>query len=239
MDISVVILAYAEEDNLRILLPLIKHIMQTMGYKYEVIVIDGSEVMDGSDKICQLNQIRYVNQRYPGFGGAYRTAIEEADGKWLVTMDGDGSHNPNYIPAMLNMFREGNYDVVIGSRYVKGGSSDAGQMSVLMSRILNLVYRICLGIHAKDVSTNFRVYYTEQLKQIDLVAFHYDVLEEILVKLSILKGRRLVIGEIPIRLDKRISGQSKRRLLPFIVSYIKTLLWLMAVRIKSEEKRYE
>ena len=56
-------------------------------------------------------------------------------------------------------------DVVICSRYAKGGKNHDAFVSVLMSKTLNFVFRIALGLKAKDISTNYRLYRTAQLKK--------------------------------------------------------------------------
>lgn len=233
MDLSIVILAYGEEENLRQLLPKVRRYMSKIEIRYEMIVIDAAKPVDKSQNVCRINQAKYINQKYPGFGGALKTGVEEASGTYILTMDGDGSHDPINIEDMLTLFLNEDYDVVIGSRYVKGGRSKAGKVSILMSLILNTIYRIVLKIDARDLSTNYRIYYAEQLKRLRLDSVNYDVLEEILIKLEPKYGRKLKIGEVPITLKKRMNGQSKRKLIPFIISYIKTLFRL--IRIKREK----
>ena len=151
----------------------------------------------------------------------------------MLALDSDGSHNPEAIPAIYKKFVEG-YDVVIGSRYVKGGQTADAKSSQIMSWMLNTAYRVCLGISAKDISTNFRMYHTDQLKQINLTCVNYDVLEEILLKIKLLVGKKnFRIGETPISFNKRLYGESKRQLIPFIISYIKTLFRLLGMRIRG------
>ena len=150
----------------------------------------------------------------------------------LLALDSDGSHDPAHIPAIYEKFMEG-YDVVIGSRYVKGGHTSDAKSSQIMSWMLNTAYRICLGIKAKDMSTNYRMYHTDQLKQIELTCRNYDVLEEILLKLMVGK-KEFRIGESPISFNKRLYGESKRQLIPFIISYIKTLFRLFGMRRRGK-----
>ena len=101
-----------------------------------------------------------------------------------------------------------------------------------MSHILNGMFRFFLGIKAKDISTDYRMYYTEQLKNVSLSCHNYDVLQEVLLRLRLNKpDKKLKIGEVPIEFDKRIYGESKRRLIPFILSYMKTLCRLTISRI--------
>ena len=229
--ITVALLSCKEEKNLKILIP---QIIDTVSDQdYEILVVDTAVPMDNTADVCREYGARYVNQRYPGFGGAFRTAIRCARHATFLILDSDGSHSPKYIPDMLRMFHSGAYDVVIGSRYVRGGHTEDAASSVVMSRILNTVYRIALGLKAHDISTDFRVYHTEQLKTVKLRNQNYDVLQEVLLKLKLQNGGRLRIGEVPITFGKRIYGDSKRRLLPFIMSYIRTLFQLTLLRISS------
>lgn len=231
MSISMVLLAYKEEENLRVLLPKIIKALNKIGETYEIIVVDTATPLDNTPHLCEEFGIRYVNQRYPGFGGAFRTAIECAMYSKFFIMDSDGSHNPKYIPIMYNAMKPG-VDLVIGSRYTKGGKTNDSGISILMSRTLNFVYRIALGISANDLSTDFRIYRTKQLKEVDLVCRNYDVLEEVLLKLK-LRNKNFKIKEMPITFEKRINGKSKRQLIPFIISYIKTLVMLIGMRVSA------
>lgn len=101
-----------------------------------------------------------------------------------------------------------------------------------MSKILNHVFRFCLGIKAHDISTDFRMYKTAQLKDIVLENKNYDVLQEVLLKLK-LKKADLNIKEVPITFTKRMFGESKRRLIPFIISYIKSMFKLTCMRFPT------
>ncbi|MCM1495700.1 MAG: glycosyltransferase [Bacteroides sp.] len=233
MGISVMLLAYKEEENLKVLFPKLKQELEAIGEEYEFIVVDTREPLDHTKELCEEVGARYFNQEEPGFGGAYRKGIQVADMDKLLALDSDGSHDPAYIANIYRKFMEG-YDVVIGSRYVEGGTTSDAKSSQIMSWMLNTAYRLCLGIKAKDISTNFRIYHTEQLKQLTLSCTNYDILEEILLKLKFLVGKKeFRIAESPISFSKRLYGESKRQLLPFILSYIKTLFRLFAMRLQG------
>lgn len=229
MAISVILLAYQEEENLRVLLPKINGIVESLNEPYEVVVIDSARPLDKTEEVCIQNNSRYVNQRYPAFGGALRTGIEEAQYDKFLILDSDGSHNPEAIPAIYNAFCSG-ADMVIGSRYIKGGKTRDAFASICMSKLLNFCFRIVIGVKAKDISTNFRMYHTEQLKELSLDSRNYDILEEIILKLK-LRNPGFTIKEVPIDFQKRIYGETKRQLWPFIKSYIKTLFKLIHIRI--------
>ena len=235
MGISTILLAYKEEENLRVLIPKIKHELDKTGEEFEILVIDTKKPLDNTKDVCHELGARYINQEEPNFGGAFRTGIKYAEMDKFLILDSDGSHNPKYITSIYNKFIKG-YDVVIGSRYVKGGVTNDSKSSIIMSKLLNNTFRICLGIKAKDISTDYRMYKTRLLKQVVLSCNNYDVLQEVLLKLKINKPK-LTIGEVPITFDKRMFGESKRNLIPFIISYIKTLLKLTAIRFTADSPK--
>lgn len=238
MAISVCLLAYREADNLRVLLPKIKENVEKCGEEYEILIVDGAKSMDDTEEVCKEHGVRYINQKYPNFGGAYRTGIECAKYDKFLIMDADGSHPVTAIPAIYEMYRSGKYDVVIGSRYVKGGVTNDAVSSIILSRILNIVFRICLGLKGKDLSTDFRMYNTAQLKKIKLESQYFDIVEEILLKLELNRpDRKLRIGETPIYFDKRISGESKRDMGKFVIGYMKTIIRLTWMRFTYMFKR--
>jgi dolichol-phosphate mannosyltransferase len=119
-------------------------------------------------------------------------------------------------------------DVVIGSRYVKGGSSRNG-FNKVMSLALNWTYGVVLKLKVRDMSTSFRIYKAEQLKALTLSCDNFDILEEILV-LLIAKNPALKIAEIPVAFHERQHGDSKRSLARFIFSYIGTMLRLRKIK---------
>lgn len=232
MGISVVLLAYKEEENLRVLLPQIIDNVKKTGEEYEILVIDTAEPLDNTKGVCEEYGAKYINQEEPAFAGAFKTGIKYAAMDKFLILDSDGSHNPKYIPGIYDKFTKEKCDVVIGSRYVEGGKTNDAKSSIVMSHILNGMFRFFLGIKAKDISTDYRMYETEQLKKVKLTCHNYDVLQEVLLLLRLNKpDKKLKIGEVPIEFDKRIYGESKRRLLPFIMSYIKTLCKLTVTRI--------
>ena len=207
MAISAVLLAYKEAENLKVLLPKIKQQLNKIGEEYEIIIVDTMKSLDDTPAVCKK------------FGARF------------LIMDSDGSHNPIYIPDIYKKFVSG-ADVVIGSRYVKGGKTNDSTVSIIMSHILNFVFRIITGIKAKDISTDFRMYDTKQLKAVKLTCQNYDILQEVLLKMKI-NNRKLVVKETPIVFEKRLYGESKRQLFKFILGYVKTLFMLIGVRINA------
>lgn len=229
MGISTVLLAYKEAENLKVLLPKIKEMLDSLPEPYEILVIDTKETLDNTPEVCKEFGARYINQEYPGFGGAFKTGIKYAEMDKFLILDSDGSHDPKYIPAIYKKFTEENCDLVIGSRYTEGGETNDAKSSIIMSHILNAFFRVCLGIKAKDISTDYRLYHTAQLKNVELENVNYDVLQEVLLRMKQNKPD-LKIGEVPISFQKRLYGESKRRLIPFIIGYMKSLIRFTFIR---------
>lgn len=69
MGISLVLLAYKEEDNLRVLLPQIIEEVEKCNEEYEILVVDTAKPLDNTKGVCQEYGARYINQEEPGFGG--------------------------------------------------------------------------------------------------------------------------------------------------------------------------
>ena len=237
--ISMVLLSYEEEENLRVLLPQIKEKLEECGEPYEIIVVDSREPLDNTRGVCEENGARYVNQEATRFGDAYRTGIRSAQYQKFFIMDSDGSHNPKYIPDIYHIFMSENADVAIGSRYMEGGMTNDAIISQIISRSLNKIYSVVLGIDAKELTTNFRLYHTCMLKEVEpeLTSEHFDVGEEVLLRLKIKKsskGEKIKVVETPIIFGERMFGNSKRLLSAFFIAYIKSILYLSVLRLKAE-----
>jgi dolichol-phosphate mannosyltransferase len=226
MSISVVIPAYCEAENLNELIPRLNSVLSQIKQPYEILVIDTMSMMDNTEEICEKNKCVYVNRESGnGYGDAIRTGIRRASNKYLVIMDADGSHNPDDIIKFYEAMKKG-YDLIIGSRYIVGGNSHNGLILKLMSYVLNSTYRMFFNIKAKDISNSFRMYHTEQLQSLILECSNFDIVEEIIIKLSVsIPQFRLL--EIPVFFNQRKYGESKRDLLKFILTYITSIKKLL------------
>ena len=133
--------------------------------------------------------------------------------KYMLNMDADFSHQPKYLPELLDgMEPDGGrpVDVMLGSRYVPGGGVEGWPWRrQLMSRAVNVYARWLLGLKPKDCSGGFRCYRTELLAKLDPDSVRsrgYSFQEEVLWLLKRLGGR---FGETPIIFVDRQRGTSK------------------------------
>ena len=226
--ISVVLPAYQEAENLRNILPNIHEALSEL--EHEIIIIDTIEPMDDAAAVCCDNNAKCIRRKGGNlYGDAIRTGFESAAGEYIVIMDADGSHDPKEIVNFYKEMVTGNYDLIIGSRYCKGGYTDNPAILRLMSWMLNVAYRLIFGLKVKDVSDSYRMYKAEQVKSIKLVCNNFDIVEEILIKLSLLVNP-FRVKEVPISFNKRQAGESKRDLVKFIFSYFKTIRRLLEIK---------
>ena len=224
MKLSIIIPAYLEAENLQIILPKLKEVLNDLVLTHEVLVIDTIKSMDNTKDICLANDVIYINRLYGNqYGDAVRSGIKYAKGEFILFMDADGSHSPEFIPKLYD-HRDHN-DVVIASRYMEGGKTDNGIISKLMSRTVNIIFSLVLNLNCKDVSNSFKLYRAELLKKITLYSNNFDIIEEILFKLN-RNNPNLKMKEIPFYFKERVKGQSKRNLFLFALSYIYTLIKL-------------
>lgn len=224
VDLSVVIPAWNERENLDLLLPALRETLDGLGVRYEIIVADAGSA-DGTREAAERRGARVVVQSERGYGGALLAGFAASAGTYVVTMDADLSHRPVFIADLWQARHTA--EVLIASRYVAGGAAEMGWFRRLLSHILNRTYARALSLPLRDLSSGFRMYRRAVLRDLPLQARDFDVLEEILIRVYN-EGWR--IREIPFRYMPRGSGGSHARLLKFGWAYLKTLLRMWQLR---------
>ncbi|MEM7315198.1 MAG: polyprenol monophosphomannose synthase, partial [Planctomycetota bacterium] len=187
----------------------------------ELLVVDDNSP-DGTGKWCDEyakgdSRLRCLHR--PGKLGLGTAAIAgvtyaiEHGYDLLVNLDADHSHDPAVIPTLVSMVREGQCDVAVASRYIKGGRIEGWPLTRrLISKIVNGVARYGLGIPVRDTSGSFRCYRVELLKQIDWDKFQssgYSFYEEVLFRL---RRAGASMKEYPITFIDRRLGSTKATL---------------------------
>jgi len=146
-----------------------------------------------------------------GYGRAVLDGLAWAlnnDFEFIVTMDADFSHDYKTIPRILDML--GSRDIVLGSRYIKGGQISNWSFSrKILSRFANYYVRFLLGLNFNDVTTGFVGY---RKKAVQKLLEHKPKSEgyAFLVESKYLLSRAgFLIGECPIIFSERHEGKSK------------------------------
>ena len=180
-----------------------------------LVVDDGSPDGTGdiADRLAAADPAVSVVHRTEkaGLGAAYLHGfgVALAAGYDVVgEMDADGSHQPEQLHLLLDRLRTA--DLVIGSRYVPGGSVvNWPARRLLLSRGGNLYVRLLLGLKVRDATAGFRVFRRETLEKIDLdgVRSAGYVFQTDLAYRTAQAG--LVVAEVPIEFIERVRGDSK------------------------------
>jgi dolichol-phosphate mannosyltransferase len=204
---------FNEAGNLR---PLVAEIRQYAPHASILIIDDNSPDGTGAlaDELARTLPGIHVMHRSSklGLGTAMLEAVQFAIDReydYFLNLDADFSHPPRYIPALLEGMRD--YDVMIGSRYIKGGGVE-GEFNFkrkFMSTGINWYARLLLGLKTHDNSGSFRCYRVSKLARIDLERVRsrgYSFQEEILFWCRVVGCR---MGETPITFENRRSGVSK------------------------------
>jgi len=208
----VVLPTYDEAENV---LPLSQAVLD-VAPGLEVLVVDDNSPDGTGDLVAErmraeprLQLLR--REAKLGLGTAYlagfRYALEH-DYDQVFTMDADFSHPPRYIPKMLEAMEH--HDVVIGSRYVPGGSIENWPVHrLLLSRFANFYARFLLRLPVRDCTAGFRCYSREVLETVEpfeIRASGYSFLEEMAMRVC---RCGFEVGEIPIVFENRRMGSSK------------------------------
>jgi len=213
MKLLVVIPTYNERENIK---PLIEEILALKINGLEILVVDDNspdktgEIVEELSKVLKgVKVLHRYSERGRGLAGieGFRYGVENGY-DYIMEMDGDFSHNPKYIPDFLKAI-EG-CDVVIGSRYIKGGG-EYKRLFIrrIISRIANFFLKRILKFNVSDCSSGFRLFKRKCLEGIDIGNLSSKgpwILTEILYKCH-QKGYK--IKEIPIIFSERSLGRSK------------------------------
>jgi dolichol-phosphate mannosyltransferase len=210
--VAVIIPTYNERDNLE---PIVTRLRTAVPAAHILVVDDSSPDGTGeiADKLAAADPHIHVLHRAgkSGLGTAYVAGftwgLEHGYGV-LVEHDADGSHDPADLPKMLTALQDA--DLVIGSRYVPGGTVVNWPRSrEILSRGANIYVRMMLGIGVHDATAGFRAYRAATLRAIDLdrvesqgYCFQVD-----LTLRTAENGFR--IREVPITFTERARGASK------------------------------
>lgn len=234
-ELSVVMPAYREADALRQLLPVLLPAVKALSKRSEIIVADSINPLDDTGLVCADYGVCHVHRTGgDAYGDAVRTGIQKSTGEYVLLMDADGSHNPSDIVRLWSTRNQA--DIVIGSRYVKGGSTENPAILIWMSRILNYLYKVAFGLSVADVSNSFRLYRGEQLRSVRLVSSDFDIVEEILIRLAF-GPTRATVTEVPVTFERRKAGESKRNLPAFMLSYMASIMTMRKFRTAELAKQ--
>jgi dolichol-phosphate mannosyltransferase len=234
--VTVVLPTYNEAANL----PVIVTALFELPLRDVRILVADDNSPDGTGYVAEELAARYGRDRLlvihrpgkQGLGRAYVDGMTRAIGAgadFVVQMDSDLSHGPEYLPQMLGTLLAADADVVIGSRYVVGASvaRDWPWHRKLLSGFANAYVRTLLRLGIRDVTAGFKIWRSSALKDIDVSSIRsngYSFQVEMNYR-AVKRGLKIV--ELPIHFAERNEGESKMSLrvqlesalMPFFLRY--------------------
>ncbi len=214
MKILVLIPTYNERENIE---PLLRGLF-ALPLELEALVVDDLSP-DGTGEIVEQLKTEYPGRleilhrqgpRGRGRAGiaAFQAAAARTGIDWVGEMDADGSHDPRYLPAMVQAAEEA--DVVLGSRYVPGGGVEGWSVfRHINSRVAGTLARLILGLRVQDVTSGYRLFRHDLVRRLPwdrMISDNPSIVEEILFY-CMKQGARVV--EVPIVFVDRQKGKSK------------------------------
>jgi len=229
---------YNESENI---LALCRELL-ALGPEFEVLVVD-DDSPDGTWRLVEeerareprLHLMRRTRER--GRGAAGRDGFVEAlrmGADVVVEMDGDFSHQPRFVPALIERLGRPADDgrevgLVLGSRAVAGGSDrDRGALRQWVTRVANLYIRVLLGVPVHDCNSGFRCWRRSTLEAVDVAATFSRgpaIVQELLFKTA---RAGVAMAEVPIEFVDRVRGESTLTLRILMQGYttVLRLRWL-------------
>jgi len=217
----IMIPTYNEAGNIE---KLVKEVL-AQDSKIGCLVVDDNSP-DGTGKIVNRLAKKYKGRIFPihryhekGRASAGIRGFKEVlklKPKFIGEMDADFSHKPKYLKEFLKQIK--NYDVILGSRFVKGGRDfDRGFIRRNITLLSGLFLKILLGVKTKDIGSGFKLYKTKVIKSLDFNSFFAKKGIAISLEINfriIKKGYK--IKEVPIIFQDRVLGKSKLNWKDFI-----------------------
>ncbi len=200
-ELSVVITVMNEAENIKPLLEAVRGALK--GIDHEVILVDdGStdttikEILGNSDDNTVLIELR---KNY-GQSTAMTAGIDHSQGRYVALLDGDLQNDPTDIPAMLDLLKKEDWDVVAGNRKDR---KDGFILRRLPSSIANVMIRHLTGVYIRDYGCTLKVFKREIAEELGL----YGELHRFIPVLAKLQGAR--ITQVDVKHHPRQFGKSK------------------------------
>lgn len=216
--IAVVVPTYNEAGNM----PELANRLSSLGFTNLRLVIVDDNSPDGTADVAKNLERKFTGsidvvsrESKQGLGTAYVAGFKHAlsqGAEYVVQMDADLSHSPEYIPGMIDKLTD--FDVVVGSRYTKGGGVDETWTFKrrALSHWANFFIRVIAGLKPKDVTSGFKAYRASALGTLNLDGFQCKGFAFQAEVAHACQTNRLKVTEYPIVFVDRVHGKSKMSL---------------------------
>lgn len=232
MKVLVVIPAYNEELNIE---KVVDNLVENFS-QYDYVVINDCST-DHTRKICRRRGYNFLDLPVNvGLGGAIRSGMKYAnfyDYDYVVQIDGDGQHQPQYIEDMINKMEESGADIVIGSRFKT--KRKPLTMRMIGSQLITYAILLTTRKYIGDVTSGMRLFNKKMIKKFGYL-MNYSPEPDTLAYL-INCGYR--VEEVQVEMLERTAGKSylsMGRSIDYMVRRLFAILFFQWIRVREEDK---
>ncbi|MDR3686528.1 MAG: glycosyltransferase family 2 protein [Coriobacteriia bacterium] len=205
IDVSIILPAYSEEDNIDGIYAQVVRVMEGSGYSFEILFVDDGSTDTTWDKIAALSffdpRVRALRHRRNfGKASALANGFRYARGEIMVTSDADMQYDPNDILRLIAKVEEG-YDVVSAYKVIRRDPLSKR----IPSRFFNFFVRMTTGVDLHDINAGLKALRHQAAE--DLIRFGYGELHRFFVVIAARRGYS--VAEVPVESLYRTTGKSK------------------------------
>ena len=235
-ELSVVIPAYNESENLEVTIPPLIQALNKAGIGHEVLVVNDNSTDQTEAVLQRMGEVyptlRWIKNSPPnGFGLAVRAGLQAFTGDAVVIVMADGSDLPADVVAFYRKLEEG-YDCVFGSRFMPGGKVvDYPLHKKILNRLANNFIRVLFQLRYNDMTNAFKCYRRHVIQGLNpLLAHHFNLTVELPLK-AIIRGYSYSV--IPNAWYNRKQGVSKLKIREMGSRYLFIVLYCLIERLFS------
>ena len=234
-EITLVVPVYYEAENI---VPFLQEVVNEIRIPHQALVIYDDDTDPTLQKMAEAQSthgdvVFMKNSFGKGVINAFRTGFDRAQTPFIVPIMADLSDTPESVKPMYAKIQEG-YDLVVASRYAKGGRKTGGpKLKNFLSRLANISLHWISGIPTHDMTNAFIIYRKKLIDNIQISSTGgFEITMEIIAK-AYLEGYR--ITEVPTTNRDRSAGKSKFHLVAWSLQY---LYWYFYIVVFSLLRRF-
>ncbi len=218
-DLSVVIPAHNESENLKILLPKLKNALS--GLNCELVIVDNASTDNSREVLAEFQKtipnLVLISEPKLGYGHAVLAGLAAARGDFLGIIRSDNQEDPQDLLKMYQVCRKESLHFY---KAIRKSRINDGLKRIVISRIFNFLFRILFGFKAVDINAAPKIFSREFYKRARLESTDWFIDAELVIKAAKLG---YTIGEMPIEYLPRLKGKSTVRLV-HIWQFLKNMI---------------
>jgi glycosyltransferase involved in cell wall biosynthesis len=228
--LGIIIPVYNEAENIGRTIEAIEDKVATPHRIHIVYDFDEDNTLPAAREYLRKGvHIRFIKNPVRGVAGAIKTGLREAGEEWLLVTMADLSDDHSVVDAMCGLMRDG-YDLVCGSRYMRGGKQIGGpRLKKLLSRFAGVSLRYLAGLPTHDITNSFKLYRKRMVDALLLESSGgFEIGMEIVTKAHFSHYR---VTQVPCLWTDRQAGQSRFKIIKWVPKYLKWYMWAFRRRI--------